>query len=184
MKSIESSIPDVKILTPRVFKDPRGYFFESFNQLKFNDAISPIQFVQDNESLSVYGTLRGIHFQKAPFAQDKLVRVIEGRVWDVAVDLRSSSPTYRQWVGVELTGEGKQQLFIPKGFGHGFLVLSKMALFAYKVSAPYSPEHDAGICYNDPELAIDWPLLSAEYIVSDKDQKLPTLRAFREANDK
>ena len=183
MKIIETSIPDVKIIEPRVYEDSRGYFFESFNQLKFNEAVGPIQFVQDNESLSVFGTLRGIHFQKEPFAQDKLVRVIEGRVWDVAVDLRKTSPSYRHWVGVELTGEGKQQLFIPRGFGHGFLVLSQKALFGYKVSSPYSPDHDAGICYNDPEIAISWPLSSAEYIISDKDQNLKPLSAYLNQND-
>ena len=173
MNIISTKIPDLKIIQRRVFEDSRGYFFESFNQRQFETEIGASKFVQDNESSSVYGTLRGIHFQKPPFDQDKLVRVIQGNVWDVAVDLRPNSATYKQWFGVELSGENKQQLFIPKGFGHAFLVLSKSAIFAYKVSAYYAPDYDAGIRYDDPELSIDWPLPEKDFVTSEKDRKLP-----------
>lgn len=177
MKVIDTAIPDVKIIEPRVFEDSRGYFFESFNQDEFENKMGfACNFVQDNESLSTFGTLRGLHFQRHPFAQDKLVRVIQGRVWDVAVDLRLDSETYKNWVGIELSGESKQQLFIPRGFGHGFLVLSKTAVFAYKVSAFYLKSHDSGVKFNDPDLAIEWPLSETQYIISNKDKELPLLK--------
>ena len=176
MNIITTKIPDIKIIQPQVFEDSRGYFFESYNQASFESVCGSIRFVQDNESKSIYGTLRGIHFQKPPFDQDKLVRVIEGRVWDVAVDLRLDSPTYKQWIGEELSSENKRQLFIPKGFGHAFVVLSETAIFAYKVSAPDSPEHDGGIRFDDPVLNIDWPLPEADLLLSEKDRKLPFLQ--------
>jgi dTDP-4-dehydrorhamnose 3,5-epimerase len=172
MKFIKTEISDVYIIEPSVFGDNRGYFLESFNLEKFEENVYPIKFVQDNESKSSKGVLRGLHFQKPPFNQAKLVRCIEGRVMDVAVDIRKGSPTYGQHVAVELTGENKRQLFVPRGFAHGFSVLSDTAVFAYKVDNIYAPETDSGIRYDDKELNIDWGLNKAEVQLSVKDKNL------------
>ena len=176
MKFIPQSIPDVFLIKPTVHDDDRGYFFETFRQDLFEDAIGyKINFVQDNESKSLKGVLRGLHYQLSPYAQAKLVRVIEGSVLDVAVDIRKSSPTFGQHVAVELTAENKHQLFVPHGFAHGFVVLSDSATFAYKVDNCYAPEHDRGIAFNDKDLAIDWQLPIDILQLSDKDKNQPTL---------
>lgn len=175
MEFIATKIDGVFILEPKVFGDDRGYFLESYNQAQFNACIGETTFVQDNESKSCRGVLRGLHFQKPPFAQAKLVRCLQGEVLDVAVDLRKSSPTYKQHVAVLLSGENKRQLFIPRGFAHGFLVLSDSAVFAYKVDNRYAPDHDSGIIWNDPEIAIDWPMQGQDLTLSGKDQNLKPL---------
>lgn len=172
MKFIKTKIPDVYIIEPTVFGDDRGYFLESFNLMEFEKNIYPIKFVQDNESKSSKGVLRGLHFQKPPFNQAKLVRCVEGRVMDVAVDVRKGSPTYGKHVAVELTGENKRQLFVPRGFAHGFSVLSETAVFAYKVDNTYAPDYDFGIKWNDKDLAIDWGLSEQEVKLSEKDKNL------------
>jgi len=172
MKFIKTEIPDVYIIEPSVFGDDRGYFLESFNLEKFEVNIFPIKFVQDNESKSSRGVLRGLHFQKPPFAQAKLVRCIEGCVIDVAVDIRKGSPTYGKHVSVELSGENKRQLFVPIGFAHGFSVLSETAVFAYKVDNRYAPAFDSGIRYDDKELNIDWGLKEEDIQLSAKDKDL------------
>ncbi len=181
MNILPTSIPGLKIIEPRVFRDARGYFFESWNQRDFEAEFGSIRFCQDNESGSDCGTLRGIHFQQAPYAQNKLVRVIRGEVWDVAVDLRAESPTFKQWEAIILSGENRRQLFIPRGFGHAFLVLSKYAVFGYKVDAFYSKPHEGGVRYDDPALGITWPLTPAELKISEKDKGLPGLS---EINDR
>ena len=178
MKFIKTAISGVYIIEPSVFGDNRGYFLESFNLEKFEENIYPIKFVQDNESKSSKGVLRGLHFQKPPFNQAKLVRCIEGRVMDVAVDLRKESPTYGKHITVELSGENKKQLFVPRGFAHGFSVLSKTAIFAYKVDNDYAPEYDAGIRWDDTNLNINWGLEKNEVLVSEKDKVLPFLSEF------
>lgn len=175
MNFIPTEIPEVVIIEPKVFGDHRGYFFESYNQKAFEAAIGPVTFVQDNESRSMRGVLRGLHFQRPPYTQAKLVRCISGRVLDVAVDIRKGSPTYGQSVAIELTGENKKLLFIPRGFAHGFVVLSEEAVFAYKVDNDYAPSHDDGIAWNDPELAIDWQIPAEEVQLSGKDQLLKFL---------
>jgi dTDP-4-dehydrorhamnose 3,5-epimerase len=176
LKFIPQSIPDVFLIKPTVHDDDRGYFFETFRQDLFEDAIGyKINFVQDNESKSLKGVLRGLHYQLSPYAQAKLVRVIEGSVLDVAVDIRKSSPTFGQHVAVELTAENKHQLFVPHGFAHGFIVLSDSATFAYKVDNYYAPEQDRGIAFNDKELAIDWQLPLEILQLSDKDKTHPSL---------
>ena len=172
MKFIKSEIPDVYIIEPSVFGDNRGYFLESFNLEKFEENVYPIKFVQDNESKSSKGVLRGLHFQKPPFDQAKFVRCVEGKVMDVAVDIRKGSPTYGKHVAVELSGDNRRQLFIPRGFAHGFAVLSETAIFSYKVDNTYAPEYDAGIKYDDKELNIDWGLTEGEVQLSAKDKKL------------
>lgn len=164
-----SSIPDVLIIEPRIFADSRGYFFESFNQAAFEEAVGPVRFVQDNESRSTYGVVRGLHFQKPPYTQAKLVRCVEGRVLDVAVDLRAGSPTYLQHVAVELTGDNHLQLYIPKGFAHGFSVLSPTALFQYKCDELYNPASDSGIQLLDASLGIDWQIPESDMVLSAKD---------------
>ncbi|WP_275316866.1 dTDP-4-dehydrorhamnose 3,5-epimerase [Tenacibaculum bernardetii] len=174
----KTEIEGVVIIEPRVFKDERGYFFESFNQQKFNEQLGTINFVQDNESKSVFGTLRGLHFQKPPFAQAKLVRCIQGKVLDVVVDIRKDSPTYGKHVAVELSEENKKQLFVPRGFAHGFVTLSEEAVFAYKVDNWYAPECDAGIIYNDTSLNIDWKINPKEIILSSKDTALASFESF------
>lgn len=179
MKFIETEIEDLIILEPIVFGDNRGYFFESYNQDKFEENVRKVSFIQDNESKSSKGVLRGLHFQKPPFDQAKLVRCTEGRVLDVVVDLRKGSKTYGQHIGVELSGENKKQLFIPRGFAHGFLVLSKSAIFAYKVDNIYAPNYDSGICWNDPTLNIEWGVVKSEILVSEKDSKLPLFSEFK-----
>ena len=176
MKFIKTEIPDVYIIEPSIFGDDRGYFLESFNKKTFEKNIEVVDFVQDNESKSSKGVLRGLHFQKSPYAQAKLVRCIEGRVMDIVVDIRKGSPTYGKHVAIELTGENKRQLFIPRGFAHGFAVLSETAIFAYKVDNTYAPEYDAGIKYDDKELNIDWGLTKDEVQLSAKDKKLASFK--------
>lgn len=178
MKFIKTKIQDVYIIEPTVFEDDRGYFLESFNLNSFEENIYPIKFVQDNESKSSKGVLRGLHFQKPPFNQAKLVRCVEGRVMDVAVDLRKGSPTYGKHVAVELTGDNKKQLFVPRGFAHGFSVLSETAVFAYKVDNTYAPEYDSGIRWNDKELNIDWGIDESEVKLSEKDKNLTYFSDF------
>ncbi|MBB6128194.1 dTDP-4-dehydrorhamnose 3,5-epimerase [Mucilaginibacter lappiensis] len=165
------------VLTPRIFNDDRGYFFESFNERTFSDAIgSQVQFVQDNESFSTKGVLRGLHLQKGEHAQAKLVRVTQGEVLDVAVDLRKDSPTYGQHYGVLLTADNHKQFFIPKGFAHGFVVLSDTAIFQYKCDNYYNTKAEGGLNYADPALNINWQLSADELIVADKDKELPFLK--------
>ena len=178
MKFIKTEIPDVIIIEPAVFGDDRGYFLESYNKKAFEENIGFVNFVQDNESKSSKGVLRGLHFQKPPFTQAKLVRCIEGEVLDVAVDIRKGSPTYGKYVAVKLTGQNKKQLFVPRGFAHGFAVLSETAVFAYKVDNTYAPEYDGGIIWNDTHLQIDWNLSENEVKLSDKDVKLPNLTSL------
>ena len=172
MKFIETKILDVIIIEPTVFGDSRGYFLESYNKKKFEEVVGKNSFVQDNESKSSKGVLRGLHFQKPPFEQAKLVRCVEGKVLDIAVDIRKNSKTYGQHVAVLLSGENKRQLFVPRGFAHGFAVLSETAIFSYKVDNTYAPEYDAGIKYDDKELNIDWGLTENEVQLSAKDKKL------------
>tara|TARA_B110000208_G_scaffold142994_1_gene172500 strand:+ start:1327 stop:1881 length:555 start_codon:yes stop_codon:yes gene_type:complete len=178
MNFIETKILDVIIIEPTVFGDERGYFLESYNQKKFEEVVEKISFVQDNESKSSKGVLRGFHFQKPPFEQAKLVRCIEGKVLDVAVDIRKNSKTYGQHVAVLLSGKNKRQLFVPRGFAHGFLVLSDSATFAYKVDNTYAPEFEAGIRWNDKELNIQWGMENGEVMVSKKDAELPFFSEF------
>jgi len=173
MKITETAIKDLLIIEPQVYEDARGYFFESYSLIKFNKRGIDIRFVQDNESKSNYGIIRGLHYQLEPKAQTKLVRVISGRIYDVAVDIRNGSSTYGKWFGIELSDENKKQLLIPKGFAHGFSVLSKQATILYKCDEFYSPEYDAGIRYNDPFLNIDWEIPDDKIILSEKDSKLP-----------
>lgn len=173
----ETALKDCFLIEPTVFNDERGYFFESFNSDKFNKALGvTINFVQDNESLSTKGVLRGLHYQTGPYAQAKLVRVIKGEVLDVAVDLRPESETFGMHVGIVLNEFNKKQLFIPKGFAHGFIVLSDLALFSYKCDNYYHKPSEAGILYNDPDLNIDWRLREDQLIISAKDQALPLLK--------
>ena len=178
MNIIETNIPEVKIVEPAVFGDERGYFMESWNAEKYASLGIDCRWLQDNESCSSRGVLRGLHYQLPPFTQAKLVRVISGKVIDVAVDIRKGSPTFGKYVAVELSGENKRQLFVPRGFAHGFAVLSEHALFAYKCDNRYSPAHERGIAFNDPELAIDWHMDIANAILSNKDkQNVPLSRA-------
>ena len=178
MKFIKTALPDVFIIEPTVFGDNRGYFLESYNQKTFEEVVGKISFVQDNESKSSKGVLRGLHFQKPPFEQAKLVRCIEGEVLDVVVDIRKNSKTYGKYISVLLSGENKRQLFVPRGFAHGFLVLSTSATFAYKVDNTYAPEFDAGIRWNDKKLNIQWGLEESEVLVSTKDAELPFFLEF------
>ncbi len=171
MNIIRTDIEDVVILEPRIFGDNRGYFFESYSQGEFDTLVGPTRFVQDNESRSARGVLRGLHYQCGDKAQSKLVRVVEGRVLDVAVDIRRGSPTFGRHVAVELTGDNHRQLFIPRGFAHGFAVMSETALFQYKCDNPYSPESERGIAYDDPQLGIDWGIPADEIVLSDKDRR-------------
>jgi len=178
MEVITTSIDGVFIIEPRIFEDSRGYFFESFSQREFEEKIGPINFVQDNESKSSYGVMRGLHFQRPPFTQSKLVRCVNGAVLDVAVDIRKGSPTYGQHVAVELTEDNHRQFFIPKGFAHGFAVLSETAVFQYKCDEFYHPEADGGISILDDSLNIDWCIPTDKVILSDKDTKHPLLKEF------
>lgn len=173
MQYIETDIQGVFIIEPKVFKDARGYFMEAWKQADFEQHIGKIDFIQDNESKSSYGVLRGLHYQKGDLCQAKLVRVIKGHVLDVAVDLRRSSSTFGQHVMVELSEENKRQFFIPRGFAHGFLVLSDEAIFTYKVDNVYAPQAEAGIRWNDPQLGIEWPIDPKEVQTSEKDLKQP-----------
>lgn len=178
MEVVKTSIDGVVILEPRVFEDARGYFFESFSQREFDEKVGTIRFVQDNESKSSYGVIRGLHFQRPPFTQSKLVRCVKGAVLDVAVDIRQGSPTYGQHVAVELTEDNHRQFFIPKGFAHGFSVLSETAVFQYKCDEFYHPEADGGISIMDESLNIDWHIPTDKAILSDKDTKHPFLNNF------
>lgn len=176
MKVIKTAIEDVVIIEPDVLGDARGYFFESYLQEKFDEQVRPVKFVQDNESKSKYGVLRGLHFQKGKDAQSKLVRVVKGRVLDVAVDIRKGSPTFGKWVAVELTEENHRQLFVPRGFAHGFSVLSEEAIFQYKCDNLYAPQSEGAIAWNDPEIGIDWQLPAEDVLLSAKDAAHPMLK--------
>ena len=178
MEVIKTDIEGVLVIEPRVFKDARGYFFESFSQREFNEKVMPIDFVQDNESKSTFGVIRGLHFQRPPYAQSKLVRCVRGAVLDVAVDIRKESPTYGQHVAVELTEDNHRQIFIPKGFAHGFAVLSDIAVFQYKCDDFYHPESEGGISLLDSELGIDWKIPTDKAILSPKDTKHPIFKDF------
>ena len=176
MELIETLIEGVVVLRPRVFGDARGYFFESYSQREFERLVGKVGFVQDNESKSRYGVVRGLHFQKPPYAQSKLVRVVRGRVLDVAVDIRKGSPTFGQHVAMELDGEEKLQFFIPRGFAHGFAVLSDEAVFQYKCDNFYAPEAEGALAWDDPDLGIDWRLPLGEVVLSEKDRHHPRLK--------
>ncbi|RKD90782.1 dTDP-4-dehydrorhamnose 3,5-epimerase [Mangrovibacterium diazotrophicum] len=182
MNIIPTNIPDVLIFEPKVFGDSRGYFFESFRQDVFQKAVGKIHFVQDNQSKSSYGVLRGLHFQRPPFTQSKLVRCMEGEVLDVAVDIRVGSPTYGEHAAVRLSAENQRQLWVPQGFAHGFVVLSDTAVFAYKCDNYYAPEYDGGLLWNDSELGIDWLVPADEIRLSDKDQKQPVFSSIKHFN--
>ena len=176
MEVIKTALEGVVIIEPRIFKDARGYFFESFSQKEFNEKVMPINFVQDNESMSSYGVMRGLHYQKMPYTQSKLVRCVKGAVLDVAVDIRKGSPTFGQHVAVELTEENHRQFFVPRGFAHGFAVLSETAIFQYKCDNFYAPQADAGIQLMDEELGLDWRIPTADALLSEKDLTHPCLR--------
>ena len=176
MEYIKTEIEGVFIIEPKVFNDARGYFMEAWKQAEFNEHVGKVDFIQDNESKSSYGVLRGLHYQKGASSQAKLVRVIKGKVLDVAVDIRRSSPTFGRHVMVELSEDNKRQFFIPRGFAHGFLVLSDEAIFTYKVDNAYAPQQDAGIRWNDPQLAIEWPIDPKDVLTSEKDLNQPFLK--------
>ena len=176
MEVIKTKLEGVVIIEPRIFKDARGYFFESFSQKEFTEKVMPVNFVQDNESMSTYGVMRGLHYQRMPHTQSKLVRCVKGAVLDVAVDIRKGSPTFGQHVAVELTGDNHRQFFIPRGYAHGFAVLSDVAVFQYKCDNFYAPQADAGIQLLDEALGIDWKIPVAEAILSEKDLKQPLLK--------
>lgn len=176
MNFIEQSIPGVWVIEPKVFCDSRGYFMEAFKQAEFEEHVGPVNFIQDNESKSSYGVLRGLHYQKGEFSQAKLVRVIKGEVLDVAIDIRKNSPYFGKHVAVKLSDENKRQLFIPRGFAHGFVVLSPEAIFTYKVDNVYAPQAEAGIIYNDPQIAINWGVPESDMLLSDKDKVSPLLK--------
>lgn len=176
MNYIQTEINGVWLIEPRVFSDQRGYFMEAFKEAEFKANVGDVHFVQDNESQSSFGVLRGLHYQKGEYSQAKLVRVIKGKVLDVAVDLRKSSPTFGKYVSVELSDENKRQFFIPRGFAHGFLVLSEEATFTYKVDNAYAPQFEASIRYNDETIEIDWPIAQEQMILSDKDGKAVSFR--------
>ena len=178
MQIIKTAIEGLLIIEPRIFKDARGYFFESFSQREFEEKVGPINFVQDNESMSQYGVMRGLHFQRPPFTQSKLVRCVKGAVLDVAVDIRKGSPTYGQHVAVELSEENHLQFFVPRGFAHGFSVLTETAVFQYKCDNFYAPQADDGISILDDSLGIDWRIPTAKAILSEKDTKHPLLKDF------
>ena len=177
MNIIQTGIEGLVVIEPKVFGDARGYFFEAFNQREFEEKVGPVRFVQDNESKSRYGVLRGLHFQKGEHAQAKLVRVVSGSVLDVAVDLREGSSTYGKWHAEELTGENHRMIFIPRGFAHGFAVLSEEVVFQYKCDNFYCPAAEGGIAWNDPGLGIDWRLPEADILLSEKDKHHPFLHA-------
>ena len=176
MEVIKTKIPGVVIIEPRLFPDARGYFFESFSKREFEEKVGKIEFVQDNESKSSYGVLRGLHFQKPPYAQSKLVRVVKGAVLDVAVDIRKGSPTFGQHVAVELTEDNHRQFFIPRGFAHGFAVLTDEVIFQYKCDNFYAPASEGAIAWDDPDLGIDWRVPAEKVILSEKDKKHPRLK--------
>lgn len=176
MKIIKTNISEVLLIEPKVFHDDRGYFLESFSEQWFREHVCDTHFVQDNESKSKYGVLRGLHFQRDEYAQAKLVRVIKGRIWDVAVDIRKNSPTFGQYVATELSDQNFRQLFIPRGFAHGFSVLSKEAIFQYKCDNYYAPESEGAIAWNDPRLNIDWKLPIDDIMLSEKDKYNPLMK--------
>jgi dTDP-4-dehydrorhamnose 3,5-epimerase len=176
MEIIKTGFDDLILIKPRIFEDPRGYFYESYNKQSFRMAGVDFNFVQDNQSLSSYGILRGLHYQLLPYAQTKLVRVIEGTIYDVAVDIRKGSPTYGKWYGTELSGDNKLQLLIPQGFAHGFSVLSPKAVVLYKTDDFYKKEAERGIAYNDPDLGIDWKIEAGKVLVSERDSRFPGLK--------
>ncbi|MFA6360946.1 MAG: dTDP-4-dehydrorhamnose 3,5-epimerase [Dysgonamonadaceae bacterium] len=176
MEITKTAIEGVVIIKPRLFADARGYFFESFSQKDFSIQVDETRFVQDNESNSMYGVLRGLHFQKPPYAQAKLVRVVKGLIWDVAVDIRKDSPTFGQYIAQELSEENKLQLYIPHGFAHGFVVLANNTIVQYKCDNYYHPEMEGAILWNDPDLNIDWKIPHSEIILSEKDKKNPLLK--------
>ena len=176
MELIETPLLDAKIIVPRVFEDERGYFYESFNEKSFNEKIGDYNFVQDNQSLSQRGTIRGLHFQKAPYDQGKLVRVVQGAVLDVALDVRKNSPTYGQYFAIELNAENQTQFFIPPGFAHGFSTLEDNTIFCYKCTNYYHKDSEGGVRFNDPALGIDWKVEGL--FVSDKDKELPLFADF------
>ena len=178
MEVIQTAIEGLVIIEPKIFKDARGYFFESFSQREFDEKVRKINFVQDNESMSGYGVMRGLHFQWPPFTQSKLVRCVKGRVLDVAVDIRKGSPTYGRHVAIELSEENDRQFFVPRGFAHGFAVLSKTAVFQYKCDNFYTPEADSGISLQDESLGIDWRIPISHAILSEKDTKHLCLKDF------
>lgn len=178
MEVIRTAIDGVVIIEPRIFRDARGYFFESFSQREFDEKVRPVRFVQDNESMSSYGVMRGLHFQRPPYTQSKLVRVVKGAVLDVAVDIRKGSPTYGQHVAVELTEENHRQFFVPRGFAHGFAVLSQTAVFQYKCDNFYAPEADGGISILDDTLGIDWRIPVQQALLSEKDIRHACLKDF------
>lgn len=178
MEVIKTDIDGVVIIKPRIFTDSRGYFFESYSKKEFDEKVRPIDFVQDNESCSSYGVMRGLHFQRPPFTQSKLVRCVKGAVLDVAVDIRKSSPTYGKHVAVELTEDNRLQFFVPRGFAHGFAVLSDIAVFQYKCDNYYAPQADGGISIQDSSLGIDWRIDPSKAILSEKDLKHAVLADF------
>jgi len=178
MEVIKTAIEGVVIIEPKVFKDARGYFFESFSQREFEEKVRPINFVQDNESMSSYGVMRGLHFQSPPYTQSKLVRCVKGKVLDVAVDIRKGSPTFGQHVAVELSEDNHRQFFVPRGFAHGFAVLSETAVFQYKCDNFYAPQADGGISIKDESLSIDWQIPMEQAILSEKDIKHLCLKDF------
>lgn len=183
MKLLKTAIEEVVILEPELFGDSRGYFTETYSQQLFDTLVRPIRFVQDNESKSRYGVVRGLHFQKGQYAQSKLVRVISGRVLDVAVDIRRGAPTFGQHVAVELSGENHRMLFIPRGFAHGFAVLSEEAVFQYKCDNYYAPQAEGGVAWNDPTLQIDWQIDLQDIVLSEKDRNYPSLNDSSELFD-
>jgi len=183
MNVIKTDIEGVVVIEPRVFDDARGYFFESYSKRRFDEAVRPIEFVQDNESMSTRGVIRGLHFQRPPFSQSKLVRCVRGAVLDVVVDIRRGSPTYGRHVAVELTGENRRQLFVPRGFAHGFAVLSDEAVFQYKCDNYYHPESEGGISIADRSFGIDWRIDPAEAILSEKDLRNPMFSDFESPFD-
>lgn len=181
MNIIKTDIEGLLVIEPRVFGDSRGYFFESYNTKAFEEAVGNVTFVQDNESKSSYGVVRGLHFQKPPYAQAKLVRVVKGKVMDVAVDLRKNSPTFGKYVAMELSEENHRQMFIPRGFAHGFSVLSEEVIFQYKCDNYYTPQSEGAIAWDDPDLAIDWQVPSEKVILSEKDSKHPMLKDIKDS---
>ena len=178
MEVIKTELEGVVIIEPKIFRDARGYFFESFSQKEFEEKVRKIAFVQDNESMSSYGVMRGLHFQLPPFTQSKLVRCVKGKVLDVAVDIRKGSPTFGKHVSVELSEDNHRQFFVPRGFAHGFAVLSETAVFQYKCDNFYAPQSDGGISILDDSLGIDWKLPTDKVILSEKDTKHPLLKDF------
>jgi dTDP-4-dehydrorhamnose 3,5-epimerase len=176
MEIRETGIEGLLVIKPKIFEDARGYFFESFNESDLEKAGHPFHFIQDNQSKSVYGVVRGLHYQLEPRAQTKFVRVLEGSIWDIAVDLRENSPTFLQWKGVELSAENKLQMLIPKGFAHGFSVLSDAAVVLYKCDEFYAPDFETGIRFDDPEIGVDWKLDPEDWILSERDLAMPSLK--------